>query len=90
MDDEFEVELRIDQLGKAYAIASGALQRARYTLESLRAEASTKPELIAKAEQRCDQLVRRRATLRRMLDELEDQAVPGVQARSVAGRSLLL
>lgn len=31
--DEFEVELRITQLEKAYAIATSALHRARITLD---------------------------------------------------------
>jgi septal ring factor EnvC (AmiA/AmiB activator) len=90
MDDEFEVELRIDQLEKAYAIASSALQHARNTLQQLRTEASTKAEAIAKAERRCVELARRRTTLRRLLDELEDPGTRTSHPPPATGRSQFL
>ena len=69
--DEFEVELRITQLEKAYAIATNALQRARITHQALRGDPSASATLIERAQQRCDELMRRRDGLRFTLEELE-------------------
>lgn len=71
--DEFEVELRITQLEKTYAIATNALYRARITLRALRDEPNASATLIAHAQRRCDELVRRREALRFTLEELETQ-----------------
>ena len=71
--DEFEVELRISQLEKAYAIATSALHRARLTLQALRGDPGTSAALIERAQKRHDELVRRREGLRFTLDELETQ-----------------
>jgi hypothetical protein len=71
---EFEVELRITQLEKAYAIATSALHRARITLQAVRGDPSASATLIERAQRRCDELVRRREGLRFTLEELETQS----------------
>jgi hypothetical protein len=87
--DEFEVELRITQLEKAYQIASNALHRARITLQVVRSDATSTPELIARAERRCEELVRRKEGLRATLDEFEAQAVPAPRTRPARLTSVL-
>jgi hypothetical protein len=72
--DEFEVELRITQLEKAYAIATNALHRARMTLQAVRGDPNASAALIERAQRRCDELIRRREGLRFTLDELESQS----------------
>lgn len=87
--DEFEVELRINQLEKSYQIASNALSRARSTLQLLRSNATLAPALIARAEQRCEELIRRKESLRAALDEFETQSEPGHRTRAAKLVSLL-
>jgi hypothetical protein len=72
--DEFEVELRITQLEKAYAIATNALHRARVVLQGLRSDPGVSATLVERAQRRCDELVRRREGLRFTLEELETQS----------------
>ncbi len=72
--DEFEVELRITQLEKAYAIATSAVHRARISVQMLRGDPSASVTLIERAQRRCDELVRRREGLRFRLEELETQS----------------
>jgi hypothetical protein len=72
--DEFEVELRITQLEKAYAIATNALNRARVLLQALHGDPSASATLIERAQRRCDELARRREGLRFTLEELESQS----------------
>ncbi len=69
--DEFEVELRITQLEKAYAIATNALHRARISVQALRGDPNASATLIEHAQRRYDELVRRREGLRFKLEELE-------------------
>lgn len=72
--DEFEVELRITQLEKAFTIATNALHRARIVLQALRSDPSASTTLIERAQRRCDELGRRREGLRFTLEELETQS----------------
>lgn len=80
--DEFEAELRINRLERSYQIASDALSRARNTLQLLRSDATLAPALIARAEQRCEELIRRKESLRFALDEVETQSEPGRRIRA--------
>lgn len=72
--DEFEVELRITQLEKAYAIATNALHRARIALQALHGDPVASATLIERAQLRCDELIRRRESLRFTIEELETQS----------------
>jgi hypothetical protein len=79
--DEFEIELRISEVEKAYAVVTAAVNRARLRLQFLRADPTALAATVAQAQTRYDECERRRQKLRTTLDQLEQQTVPSVSTR---------
>ena len=70
--DEFELDLKIKEIELSYNGVTEALSRARATLHIIRAEGQATQTQIHSAERRCEDLEKKRAKLRRQLEELED------------------
>ena len=80
--DEFELDLKIKDLENSYDAAVEALRRARMTLHTVCASGQATPIQIESAERICGNLERKRARLRRQLEELEDQDAPSQRIQS--------
>lgn len=74
--DEFELDLKIKETETTYNGVTEALSRARAMLHTLRAAGQGTPMQIQSAEKRCEDLEKKRAKLRRQLEELEDADSP--------------
>lgn len=74
MHDAFEVELQTEETEKAYAIACSAVREAQLTLQLLCKDPAASPELIFRAQERCEERARRRTALGRMLDESQNES----------------